>query len=312
MYHAWAFNLKGELVGVPYQEGYGENFKREDYNLVPVQVDTFGEMVFVAVNPTIPDLREYLGEMVPHLEPYMQEIEMIGRNSWIYNGNWKLWHDNFRDNYHPEFAHRMIHDATPHYADRGGNWACAPGHSVLQWISDPPNVGSYMRALRRHSGINLSDEEIPATVASEDGAAAMHTTDVPQEVLAIFPNLDVQPGPKTGGRGMYAGYIQTLTPLTVDKTRVDIIIYSHKGEPAEDRQWALESLADSQGAWGKVSADDTEAAYRCQVGMPSLGTQFSIFTRGVDESLQGELADARDEFSSREFYRVYTQYLAAE
>src|SRR5580704_5322170 len=123
--------------------------------------------------------------MADHLGPYVQGIEPIGRNSWVYRGNWKLWHENFRDNYHPEFTHRSIHDLTPHYADRGGNWGVPGGHSVLQWISEPPNMENYARSMKRHSGVSFPEDAL--------SAAPWDTRAIPQEVLAVFPNFDIQP-----------------------------------------------------------------------------------------------------------------------
>jgi phenylpropionate dioxygenase-like ring-hydroxylating dioxygenase large terminal subunit len=309
MYHAWAFSLSGELVGVPYQEGYGPGFDRRSFGLVPVRCESFFDLVFVALDPVVPSLAEYLGEMADHLGPYVQGIEPIGRNSWVYRGNWKLWHENFRDNYHPEFTHRSIHDMTPHYADRGGNWGVDPGHSVLQWISEPPDMRNYARSLRRHSEVAFPEDKIPMPFYA---GAMGGVREVPQEVLAVFPNFDIQPGPKDKGRGMKAGYIQTVTPLSVDTAKVEITVYSSVDDDEETRRNALENLADSQGAWGKISCDDTEAAYRCQLGVRGQGTRVNIFTRGVEPGRGGQDAQGRDEYSQREFYRVYYQYLRDE
>lgn len=304
MYHAWAFNLSGDLVGVPYQEGYGPDFDRARYGLVPVACETFCDLVFVALDPLVGSLADYLGEeMAGHLAPYVSGIEPIGRNSWIYEGNWKLWHENFRDNYHPEFTHRSIHDMIPHYADRGGNWGVAPGHSVLQWVAEAPNMTAYARSMTRHSGVAFDDGPPQASYA--DAAK-----EVPQEVLAVFPNLDLQPGPKDKGRGMKAGYIQTVTPLTTDTAKVEITVYSSADDDDATRQAALDNLADTQGSWGKISCDDTEAAYRCQIGVRGRGTTANIFTRGTQPGNGGQHASARDEYSQREFYRTYHHYMA--
>ena len=304
MYHAWAFSLSGELVGVPYQEGYGPGFDRGEFGLVPVRCESFFDLVFVALDPVVPSLAEYLGEMADHLGPYVQGIEPIGRNSWVYRGNWKLWHENFRDNYHPEFTHRRIHDVTPHYADAGGNWGLEPGHSVLQWAGPrTPQYANYRRSLLRHSGVDVGDVSVRAAAnlrRADDG--------VQQEVLAVFPNFDIQPGPKNPNHSP-AGYIQTVTPLTVDTARVEITVYSSVDDDEETRRAALENLADSQGSWGKISCDDTEAAYRCQVGIRGQGTRVNIFTRGTEPGRGGQHAQSRDEYSQREFYRAYSQYL---
>jgi benzoate/toluate 1,2-dioxygenase alpha subunit len=320
MYHAWAFNLKGDLVGVPFEEGYGPGFDRSALGLQPVSCDTFGDLVFVSLRPRVPALLDYLGEMAGHLEPYVQGIEPIGRNSWIYEGNWKFWHENFRDDYHAEFTHRSIHDLLAGTTERGFNWGAAPGHSVLQWAFPPLDPPKYARALQRHSGVDFSGGVMPVgwnsmLAGGPPGPPEGFEGEPPeirQEVLALFPNLDVQPGPKDTPRGMKAGYLETLTPLGVDRTRVDIVVYSDVEDDEATRREQLENLADTQGSWGKLSCDDTETARRCQIGVRGDGGRFNLFTRGVEPGRGGADADVRDEYSQREFFRVYQEYLRDE
>jgi phenylpropionate dioxygenase-like ring-hydroxylating dioxygenase large terminal subunit len=305
MYHAWAFSLSGELVGVPYQEGYGPGFDRGAFGLVPVRCELFFDLVFVALDPVVPSLAEYLGEMADHLGPYVQGIEPIGRNSWVYRGNWKLWHENFRDNYHPEFTHRSIHDLAPHYADRGGNWGFDEGHAVLQWAGPrAPSAKNYLRNLQRLSGVRIEAIEAPVERTDRSGA--------PDEVLAVFPNADFQPRATVADRRLKAGFIQTVTPLAVDRTRVDLTVYSSVDDDDVTRTEMLEQVADTQGPWGKISCDDTEAAYRCDLGIRGQGTRANIFTRGVEPGNGGPDAQSRDEYSQRAFYRAYWRYLGED
>lgn len=312
MYHAWTFNTKGELIGVPHKEGYGPNFDRKDYNLTPVRCETYNDLVFVSVNPDVAPLKEYLGEIAPVLDMYTDGIEVIARNSWIYEGNWKLWHENFRDNYHPQFCHRAINDAMPHFADRGGNWALEPGHSRLQWIAEQPNAANLTRVMTRMSGVDFPEGAVPMI-----GGGEYPYSEAPQEVLAVFPNLDFQPGSQAiddiGRRGSRQGHIQTVTPLSANRARVDYICYSSSSDDAETRKAMLEGLAENQGSWGKVSNDDVDAAIRCQTGLRGLGTKYSPVLRGVKPGKGGTTPEtcARDEYSLREFYRVYNLYLNA-
>jgi benzoate/toluate 1,2-dioxygenase alpha subunit len=74
----------------------------------------------------------------------------------------------------------------------------------------------------------------------------------------------------------------------------------------------LEGLADTQGSWGKISCDDTEAAYRCQLGLRGQGTRVNIFARGVEPGNGGPDAQSRDEYSQRAFYDAYYRYLEAD
>jgi phenylpropionate dioxygenase-like ring-hydroxylating dioxygenase large terminal subunit len=309
MYHAWAFDLTGRLVGVPYPDAYGPEFDKTDHALAQVRCSEFGDLVFVAIDPLIDDLVTYLGEFGPRLFDYVDGIEAIGRNAWIYEGNWKLWHENFRDNYHPEFTHRWIHDVMARYADRGGNWACRPGHSVLQWVDVEPDFLRYTANLERKGGIHVPVAGLPQ-------AEQRLPPELIWEVLASFPNVDYQPTPLLALGDVPSGlnktgFIQTVTPLGVDRARVELIVYSQKGESADDRRWSLRHLADGQGSWGKVSGDDTEAAERVQTGLRGRSTDVNLFSRGRAPGDGGADVNPRDEYSQREFYRVYREYLRA-
>jgi hypothetical protein len=60
MYHGWTHDLQGHLIGLPYAEAYGPDFRREENALVPIRVDTFCGLIFVSLDPVVSDLEDYL------------------------------------------------------------------------------------------------------------------------------------------------------------------------------------------------------------------------------------------------------------
>jgi phenylpropionate dioxygenase-like ring-hydroxylating dioxygenase large terminal subunit len=53
-YHAWVFNLRGRLVGVPGEESYGEAFSRDELRLAsPAQVDSYRGFIFACFDPRL-------------------------------------------------------------------------------------------------------------------------------------------------------------------------------------------------------------------------------------------------------------------
>ena len=319
MYHAWSFDLEGKLIGVPYPEAYGEDFNRSQLGLMPVRCETFGDLVFVNLSDDTPSLREYLGDFAPRLEPQITGIEAIGRNSWIYEGNWKLWHENARDNYHPQFTHRWINDTMPKYAERGGNWGFDNGHAVLQWVTPPPypSPEGYQQSVEKLTGVRFDIDQMTQFDAIwAHGDASMEN--IEGEVISMFPNIDFQPDPyrHSDGRltGLKNGFISIAVPLGVGRTRMDIIVYSNVDTPPEERAVQLANYADTQGPWGRITADDTEAQERVQIGFGARGTDFSNVGRGVSlpPARGGDDAQSRDEYSIRVFYEAYRQYLRGE
>jgi choline monooxygenase len=62
LYHAWSFDLEGNLRGVPDMEA-AENFDMAAHGLKALQVDTWGAFVFVNLDPHAPPLATQLGEL---------------------------------------------------------------------------------------------------------------------------------------------------------------------------------------------------------------------------------------------------------
>lgn len=112
-YHAWTFNIDGELAVVPRQEAlYGKDFDRSLYGLREApHVDSFGGMIFASWDPHAPSLRDYLGDMAFYLDLMLNRMEggtelVGGIHKWTVNVNWKIPAENFAgDHYHVLSTH---------------------------------------------------------------------------------------------------------------------------------------------------------------------------------------------------------------
>ena len=108
-YHGWVYDLAGELKGVPSHKGFGDQMDRSGLALTPVQVDTWGPMVFVNLDPDAMSLADYLEE-VPgdsawlHLDEFHCTARMVTRAP----ANWKLVSDGFSETYHVQTLHREM------------------------------------------------------------------------------------------------------------------------------------------------------------------------------------------------------------
>jgi len=114
VYHQWAFDLSGDLVGVPFRRGLGgkggypQDFDMADHGLQKLRVSTLYGLIFVTFDPQLMSLEEYLGEvMVNNLARCLEgrELEVIGYARQYVNCNWKLYGENTRDSYHGMLLH---------------------------------------------------------------------------------------------------------------------------------------------------------------------------------------------------------------
>lgn len=115
IYHQWAYDQKGNLVGVPFQRGIGgeggasPEFRREDHPLRKLRVESLKGLLFATFSNEVEPLRDYLGEkIVSHIESRVHgTIRILGYQRQTIRGNWKMYSENSRDQYHGSLLHKF-------------------------------------------------------------------------------------------------------------------------------------------------------------------------------------------------------------
>jgi benzoate/toluate 1,2-dioxygenase alpha subunit len=289
------------LIGAPWPKAYGQDFDKSNYDIPTISLDTHGGNIFVCLDPDVAPLTEFLGEAASYIESFTGEHEALGRVRWMIDGNWKLWHENFRDNYHPEFTHDLVGSGYRGVKVTGRNLDLPPAHGLLAFPMQR-DFGETEKAMNKVGGLNVD------LGSSSVWARPPFDLDIDAEnrILAVFPNLDYQ---FMAGGGLL-NMLQVLRPLSVDRTMVEAVVFGPKGESAAARQWRLERSLDTQAASGKVSGDDNEAVRRCSLGFSTLSAvRWSNMDRGQAPGREGQ---KNDEYSLRAFYAAYKEYMGRE
>ena len=100
-YHAWTYNLDGSLRAAPYVR-FDAGCPKDQFSLVPVQLDTWGGFVFVnlAEKPATP-LREQLDGPVRRLVRYpLVDLRRGAQIVYDVKANWKIIMENYNECYH--------------------------------------------------------------------------------------------------------------------------------------------------------------------------------------------------------------------
>jgi len=110
-YHAWTFSLDGSLRAAP-RSDREPGFDPADWSLLPVQVETWGPLVFVNPSPDAAPLAQTLGGLPETirqrgLDPATLEYHSRSRE-WIVEANWKLVAENYLECYHCPVAHKSF------------------------------------------------------------------------------------------------------------------------------------------------------------------------------------------------------------
>ena len=110
-YHLWAYDLDGCLTRVPDREDFGKELPAST-RLPQVQADTWGGFVFVNLDPAAKPLREYLGVLPDHLDPYDfgKNYALAQDMTFEWECNWKIGVDAFNEVYHVQGIHPELLD----------------------------------------------------------------------------------------------------------------------------------------------------------------------------------------------------------
>ena len=104
-YHSWAYSPEGKLVAAPDME-HTENFNKAEWGLTPVKLETLGGFMWVNLDPDSVPLADYLGDLAQHLKSYnLEDFVCVRRKEYDVGCNWKLFFENFAEQYHIPFVH---------------------------------------------------------------------------------------------------------------------------------------------------------------------------------------------------------------
>jgi apoptosis-inducing factor 3 len=116
-YHQWTYDLKGNIIGIPFRRGVGGkggmpvDFKAEDHGPRRLNVTTHRGVVFASYADDMESLADYLGpEVLREFEATFdgRKPKVLGHYRHSLLGNWKLYHENLKDPYHATLLHTFL------------------------------------------------------------------------------------------------------------------------------------------------------------------------------------------------------------
>jgi len=227
-YHAWTYGLDGRLVAAPRLNREGGS-DPADLSLVPVQVDTWGPLVFVNPDPEAPPLLEFLDDVPQRISEAgidLDGLRFLRRWEWEVEANWKISAENFLECYHCPVAH--------------------PGFSALMDVSPEAYLLETSGGRMTQHGPPRVEPKGGYDISGEVERGQFHF---------LFPGTTINVMP---GRPNFS--IGSLAPLAADRTQrfLDYFV-----APDADPKWIEESLAfDVQ-----VGTEDSVLVARVQAGV---------------------------------------------
>lgn len=298
-YHGWTYNNRGDLVGLPYREGYGTWFEGSEHGLVPVpRVDIYRGFIFASLSAEGPGLEEHLGNARPYIDlfagqgPDGIEIRADIVHKSTYNGNWKFQLENANDVYHFEATHQSLEAVRRRRGERS--------HAERMLRGGPENERLLLDLGNGHSAIGTFNGP-----GMEPGRFPSNLVLFP---AAIFPNLvllDVQ--------------VRHVLPKAHDYTELRVYPVRLKGVPDDVNEQRLRKHEEFYGPAGFGAPDDWEQFERVQVGALAMGREWLLYDRCRDSEVVDEATGIRgtpwaargSEVTLRGFYRQWKRMMTA-
>ena len=105
-YHAWTYNINGDLAVVPYKERFLSGEPGDDRAMKKVHTRCWNGFVFVSLAENPLAFEDFLGPLNEILSPYnFSEMTLVEDQTALLDCNWKAVIDNFSELYHVDFLH---------------------------------------------------------------------------------------------------------------------------------------------------------------------------------------------------------------
>jgi Rieske 2Fe-2S family protein len=244
-YHAWSYDLDGELRAAPHMDEV-EDFDFPCWGLLPVRLEVHGGLVLIDLSGQAPEVDEHVGTLLGHLERYrLAELERAAEITYDVAANWKGIAENYNECLHCPGVHPELNALSDYMSGEevpgegawcGGSMTLREGTTTMAFASNG------------HSGGRPPIEGL----ADTDVSSVFY--------FALFPNALVS---------LHPDYVMlhTLWPRAADRTEVICEWYFEPRTTAT----AQFDPSDAVDFWDTVNKQDW---YVCEL------TQKGVRTRG--------------------------------
>lgn len=306
-YHAWTFDTKGALVGIPGKDAYSDDcFERSERSLREVpRLAEYRGFWFMSMQADIIGLEEYLAGATEFIDlmidqsPSGQLKVVHGSHKYSMRANWKLLVENSVDGYHGMPTHQTYFDYVIGAGGLGSGgkklhgkgYSLGHGHAVIEYWSP------WGRPVARHvpqMGETAAREiaEIKAGLVERFGTDRAERICEWNRNMTIFPNLVLN--------DIMSSTVRTFRPISADLMEIDAWCLAPVEEEGDRLETRLQNFLEFLGPGGFATPDDVEALESCQIGFDAGGEEYNDVSRGM-------LREAKmdDELQMRTFWREW-------
>lgn len=194
IYHQWAYDQSGSLIGLPYRRGikgvggFPQDFKLEEHCMRRLRISIVQGIIFGTLSEDTKPIEEFLGEeiLARLARIFHKPIKVIGYQRQHIRANWKLMVENVKDSYHGPLLHAFDSKFGIFRASQKGEVTIAGNgvHSMLStYETQDESISSALEGVSTfRPDLKLNDEEMVKRVPEfEEGALT--------SIVSIFPSF---------------------------------------------------------------------------------------------------------------------------
>jgi phenylpropionate dioxygenase-like ring-hydroxylating dioxygenase large terminal subunit len=105
-YHAWTYDLNGQLIGAGHMEK-SNGFNKKEICLPEIRTEIWNGWIYVTLNPDAQSVKDALAPLNDVVSRYkMENYVPVVKEEHVWQTNWKLLTENFMEGYHLPVAHK--------------------------------------------------------------------------------------------------------------------------------------------------------------------------------------------------------------
>jgi phenylpropionate dioxygenase-like ring-hydroxylating dioxygenase large terminal subunit len=277
VYHAWRYDLRGNLKSVAFRHGVNgqggmpDAFRVEDHGPRQLRTTTLCGLVFGTFRADTPDIEIFIGpDVLRQIRRIVAggKMEIIGRFVEVLPNNWKMYAENVRDSYHASLLHMFFATFKINRLSQGGGLIISPNGGCSVSSSIAPEAAPD----HAYDGMRSVDDDYKLEDASLLDVVDEHHDRIRQQIVTVFPNFVVQ-------KTQNAMALRFFTPDGIDRTNLEWIYFGYADDTPEMRTRRLRHL-NLGGPAGFVSMEDGCIGGFVERGIATAEAETSIVEMG--------------------------------
>jgi len=303
-YHQWTYDLKGDLIGVPFrrglkgQGGMPVDFDPKKHGLRKLRVARRNGVVFASFAQEIEPFETYVGEaLLPLFDRVFdgRRLKLLGYSRQLTPANWKLMFENIKDPYHASLLHVFLLSFGLYRVD-------SPNRVLI----DPTGrnaVAMSWRAEQKHTEDTVEMRSLIENLKLHDPKMLMPEREFAQYtivLMTLWPNLIIQQQSNTLA-------MRQLVTRGPGHFELAWTFFGYENDDAAMLERRVRQ-ANLMGPAGFVSVDDSEVMDFAQRGIAQSPEAFGVMEMdGRDWAVEEH--HAISESMIRAFYSQYRKVM---